>query len=297
MTNVQQKYNDADFIHPPHGFCPGCGVAVALRLFLKVMGDRVLFVMPPGCSAPSVEFPSHSVKGPNGPIDVIHCPFGSTATFASGIKSAFEARGDSETAVVAWAGDGATFDIGLSGVSATAERNEDIIYVCYDNEAYMNTGNQRSGGSPLGARTTTNVPPAVKPENKKDMMWLIMGHDIAYAATATVGYPDDLIRKVRKAKEKRGFRFFHILTPCVPGWGYRPELTMEVSRLAVQTKVFPLLEMEDGKLTMNKRPAEKELQAYLKVQTRFEFLGQEHLAALKSQVERRWHRLSRLAEA
>lgn len=284
-------------MEPPHGFCPGCGVAPALRYFLKAMGEKVILVMPPGCSAPSVRFPKRSLVYNGQYIDTIACPFGSTAIFAGGIRTALLARGNDEIEVIGWAGDGATFDIGLSGVSAAAERNEDFIYVCYDNEAYMNTGNQRSSATPFGAKTATNPLPAMKLENKKDMMWIMMGHEIPYAATATIAYPDDLMNKVKKAKEIRGFRFFHILTPCVPGWRYRPEQTIKISKLAVQTRLFPLFEIENGtKITINKNPKVKSLNDIIQLQGRFSHLSAEDIDQIQEEVNIRWDRLNHMAE-
>jgi pyruvate/2-oxoacid:ferredoxin oxidoreductase beta subunit len=292
MTEAHLRYSRDEYIEAPTGFCPGCGVALALRYFLKVLGGNVLFVMPPGCAAPSVVFPHPSLVDKGRLIEVIHCPFGSTATFAAGIQSSFEARGD-DTQVIAWAGDGATFDIGMAGVSACAERNENIIYVCYDNEAYMNTGNQRSGATPRGARTTTS--PAVKHENKKDIMWIMMGHGVPYAATATIGYADDLMAKVKKARNMKGFRFFHVLTPCVPGWGFKPEMTLELSRLAVQTRVFPLFEAENGKVTITKNPKARQLAEYLKPQGRFKQASPADVEQLERYAEQRWARLNWMA--
>ena len=296
MTGTHLRYSSTEYIQPPHGFCPGCGVVLALRYFLKALGAKVVLVMPPGCASPSVLFPKRSLVEDGRWLDTVACPFGSTAIFAGGVKTALVARGDAETEVVGWAGDGATFDIGLGGVSAAAERNEDIIYVCYDNEAYMNTGNQRSSATPWGAKTTTNPLPARKGESKKDIMWMMMGHGIPYGATATIAYPDDLMMKVKKAKGIKGFRFFHILTPCVPGWGYRPEMTVEVSKLAVQTRVFPLFELEEGsKVIVNKNPKPKDLKEFIRTQGRFKHLAEADIARLEDEVERRWKMLNHMS--
>ena len=181
-------------------------------------------------------------------------------------------------------------------LSAAAERNEDIIYVCYDNEAYQNTGNQRSSATPFGSVTTTNLLPASKAESKKDIMMLMATHNIPYAATATSAYPDDLIRKAQKAKGMKGFRFFHILTPCPTGWLYPPEWTVKISRLAVDTKVFPIFEVEDGfKLTINCEPEGTPLEEYVGIQGRFKHLKSEQIAILNKSVEEKWNRLQWLA--
>ncbi|MBT3254983.1 MAG: pyruvate synthase subunit beta [Deltaproteobacteria bacterium] len=294
--NQSLRYSDQEFIRPPHGFCPGCGAALALRYFLKAVGDKVILVIPPGCSAPSVSFPRPSLVGDGGLIDVIHCPFGSSAIFAGGIKAALETRGDTKTQVIAWAGDGATFDIGFGALSAAAQRNENIIYVCYDNEAYMNTGNQKSGSTPGGSSTTTTVAPKDIGDGEKDLLWIMMGHDIPYAATATIAYPDDLMAKARKAAGMKGFRLFHILTPCVPGWKYPPHLTVKLSKLAVQTGLFPLAEYEkDRGLTLRKKDRGKPLEEYTGLQGRFKGMDSEEMEIWTAAVERRWNRLSRIS--
>lgn len=297
MTKRPSKYSSEECIEPPHGFCPGCGVALALRYFLKAVGDQIVLVMVPGCASPSVLFPKPSLIHNGRQLEVVASTFGSASIFAGGIKSGLEARGETETQVVAWAGDGATFDIGFGSLSASAERNENIIYVCYDNEAYMNTGNQRSGATPWGAKTATNPLPQVKLESKKDIMWIMMGHAIPYAATATISEVDDLMAKAKKATEISGFRFLHILTPCVAGWGYRSELTVELSRLAVETGVFPLLEIENGtKLTINRNPKRKPLEQYVKAQGRFKHMTAADIDHFRGYVEKRWERLQYLAD-
>lgn len=297
MTKRPSKYSSEECIEPPHGFCPGCGVALALRYFLKAVGDQIVLVMVPGCASPSVLFPKPSLIHNGRQLEVVASTFGSASIFAGGIKSGLEARGETETQVVAWAGDGATFDIGFGSLSASAERNENIIYVCYDNEAYMNTGNQRSGATPRGAKTSTNPFPQVKLESKKDIMWIMMGHGIPYAATATISEVGDLMAKAKKATEIKGFRFLHILTPCVAGWGYRSELTVELSRLAVETGVFPLLEIENGtKLTINRNPKRKPLEQYVKAQGRFKHMTAADIDQFRGYVEKRWERLQYLAD-
>ena len=296
-TGKALRYNNIEYIQPPHGFCPGCGVALALRYFLKAVGEKIILVTPPGCSAPSISFPKPSLVSNDHLIDVVHCPFGSSAVFAGGIKAALEARGDLETQVIACAGDGATFDIGFGALSAAAQRNENIIYVCYDNEAYMNTGNQRSGSTPRGSQTTTTVAPDLEGHRDKDLIWIMMGHDVPYAATATIAYPDDLMAKARKAREIRGFRLFHILTPCVPGWRYPPHLTVKLSKLAVQTGLFPLMELEDGDhLTLKKKGRTKPLEEYIRLQGRFEGLTNENISSIQAAVEKRWQRLNRVSQ-
>jgi len=259
------------------------------------MGEKVILLTPPGCSAAVPRLPKPSLEYQGKPIKFITVPFGVAAPLAGGLKTALTLRGDTETTVVPWTGDGATFDIGLGLVSAAAERNEDILYVCADNEGYQNTGNQRSSATPWGATTTTSPPPSPKLEYKKDIMTIMMGHHIPYAAAATLAYPDDFMRKVQKAKGMVGFRFLHLLSPCPTGWRYPAEWTIRISRLAVETKIFPLFEIEDGIVTISKEPSGVPVEEYLRGQGRFDHLTSEEIAEFQKMVEQRWDRLQWLA--
>lgn len=303
MTEIPLKYSSKEeYVRSPKGgsgACAGCGMPLALRYFLKGVGEKVIFVSTAGCVMPIIidlatAKPITEHEGRS--IPWLFVPFGSTAICAGGVKAGYMARGDTETEVVVWAGDGAAFDIGFGGLSAAAERNEDILYVCYDNEAYMNTGIQRSSATPWGATTTTNPFPAPKGENKKDATIIIAEHGIPYVATATIAYPDDLIRKAKKAKDMSGFRFLHILTPCPSGWQFPSEWTVKMSRLAVETKVFPLFEVENGRTyTINKEPEGVPLEKYLKIQGRYKHLNSEQIAKLQKDADERWDRLQWLA--
>jgi pyruvate/2-oxoacid:ferredoxin oxidoreductase beta subunit len=230
-------------------------------------------------------------------VPLYHTAFETGGAVASGIKAALELRGDTETTVVVWAGDGGTFDIGLQALSGAAERNEDILYCCYDNEAYMNTGIQRSSSTPWGAWTTTT--PADHPEAhpKKDILSIMAAHRIPYAATAAVAYPLDLLAKVRKARTIRGTRFLHILSPCPPGWKYPDEDTIQLARMAVTSRVFPLFEVEDGstwRLTAN-HPGGP-IGPYLRRQGRFRHLSDEQVERIQAEVDARWSLLQRRVE-
>lgn len=274
-----------------HGACAGCGLALSLRLFSKAMGENMIMVIPPGCTPVTVMSPQF-----NAAFSVLVSLFGSTAVFASGLKTALMIRGEHETHVVGWGGDGATFDIGLQVLSGAAERNDDIIYVCCDNEAYQNTGNQRSSATPMGGITSTNPLSAPKMERKKDIMNIMTGHNIPYAATATVAYPEDLINKVKRAKEIKGFKFLHILAPCVTGWMYHSELTIEVSRLAVETKMFPLFEVENGtNYIITKEPDGIPVGDYLQLQRRFKNLSSHNIDDIQREADEKWNRLRWLA--
>ncbi|MGB9591276.1 MAG: thiamine pyrophosphate-dependent enzyme [Candidatus Kryptoniota bacterium] len=208
------------------------------------------------------------------------------------MKAGLEMQGDRETTVVAFAGDGGTFDIGFQALSGAAERNEDFIYICYDNEAYMNTGIQRSSATPYGAWTTTTPSESPKGEQKKNIIEVLAAHRIPYLATATVAYPDDMIAKIQKAKMVKGTRFIHVFSPCPPGWKFEPEDTIKVSRLAVESKVFPLIEVFDGiDFRFTHIPEGRSVKEYIRVQGRFRHLNETDIERIQQIVDEEWQRL------
>ncbi len=271
--------------------CAGCGAALTLRYLLKALGPKTVLVIPACCtSIIAGAYPKSSFKVP-----VYHIAFAASAATASGLAEGLEALG-MDANVVVWAGDGGTVDIGLQGLSGAAERNHNVLYVCYDNEAYMNTGIQRSGSTPYGAWTTTT--PGGNKGRKKDMVFIMAAHGIPYVATASPAYPTDLISKVKKAVSIRGFKFIQVLTPCPPGWRFDPSKTVKLARLAVLTGVWPLLEIERGKLRLtgpsakllkpeNRRP----LREYLELQGRYAHLTSEDYEVLQRLVDERWRRI------
>jgi pyruvate ferredoxin oxidoreductase beta subunit/2-oxoisovalerate ferredoxin oxidoreductase beta subunit len=279
-----------ELLDPGHLACPGCGAALAMRLVLKGLGEKTIVSLPACCwTIIAGPWPQSSLHVP-----LFHTAFETAASTASGIKAALLQRGDTETTVLAWAGDGGTFDIGLQALSGAAERNEDILYVCYDNEAYMNTGIQRSSATPFGAWTTTTPSRSWKGEAKKDILAILAAHHVPYAATATVAYPEDLIAKVLKAKATRGTRFLHLLAPCPPGWKTSDEETIALARMAVASRVFPLLEVEDGerwRLTYD--PPVDPVAPYLRRQGRFRHLSDEAIAEIQAMIDERWRSLQR----
>jgi pyruvate/2-oxoacid:ferredoxin oxidoreductase beta subunit len=268
-----------------HLACPGCGGALAMRTVLKGLGNDTMVVLPACCwSIIAGPWPQSSLKVP-----LYHTAFETGGAVASGIKAALQARGNNETTVMAWAGDGGTFDIGLQALSGAAERNEDIIYCCYDNEAYMNTGVQRSSSTPAGAWTTTTPTDHPEAHPKKDILAILAAHRIPYAATASVAYPEDLLRKVRRAKQIRGTRFIHILAPCPPGWKHSDESTVSLARQAVKSRLFPLVEVENGstwRFTMD-HPGDP-IYPYIKAQGRFRHLSDEQIEEIQNQIDMRW---------
>ena len=280
---------DRELLLSGHLACPGCGGALSMRLALKALGEDTIVVIPACCwSIIAGAFPYSSLKVP-----LMHTAFETGGSAAAGVKAGLEAQGDTETTVLTWAGDGGTFDIGLQALSAAAERNDDFIYACYDNEAYMNTGIQRSSATPWGAWTTTTPVQHPKERPKKDIVAIMAAHRIPYAATATVAYPEDLVRKFQKTKEIRGAKFIHIFSPCPPGWKTEPAHSIRISRLAVESKVFPLYEVENGEQwTINVWPRrEVPVREYLQLQGRFSHLTEEDIEFIQENVDREWERL------
>ncbi|RLB38022.1 MAG: pyruvate synthase subunit beta [Deltaproteobacteria bacterium] len=268
--------------------CQGCGSALAMKLALKALGQRTVVVIPACCWSIIIGVYPHSALR----VPVVHVPFETAAVAASGVRAGLDVRGENDVTVMAWAGDGGTFDIGLQSLSGAAERNEDILYVCYDNEAYMNTGIQRSSATPVGAWTTTTPAGSLKQEPKKDMEGIMLAHGIPYIATASVAYPDDLVRKFKKAKGIKGTRFIHVLSPCPPGWRIDSAKSIQVTRMATQSGIFPLYEVENGVTTITVRPAKKiPVSEYLLAQGRFRQMDNAMIDRVQETTEKRWKRL------
>jgi pyruvate/2-oxoacid:ferredoxin oxidoreductase beta subunit len=218
------------------------------------------------------------------------------AATACGLRAALDRKNDKVTTVVTWAGDGGTFDIGFQSLSGAVERNEDFLYVCYDNEAYMNTGVQRSSSTPYGAWTTTTPGQDWKKLRKKNLVEALVAHRIPYVATANIAYPEDLARKVRKAKSIKGSRFLHIFASCPPGWRIPSELSVKVARMAVQANIFPLYEVEDGlRYSIQHNAMPHRVHEYFKMQGRFQHLTAEDLDQIQSMVDEDWELLLRKA--
>jgi len=279
-------------MYPGHVGCPGCGAVIAMRFTLKALGDKTIIVLPACCwSIIAGAYPQSTLKVP-----VIHSAFETGGAVASGVRAALDMKGDVETTVVTWAGDGGTFDIGFQALSGAVERNEDFIYVCYDNEAYMNTGVQRSSSTPYGAWTTTTPGQDWKKMRKKNIVEALVAHRIPYAATANIAFPEDLVRKVQKAKGLKGSKFIHIYASCPTGWRIPSEMSVKIARMAVQTNIFPLYEVEDGiKYTINYKPKEYLVREYFKLQGRFRYLTDRDLDQIQEMVNEDWERLLRKA--
>ena len=274
---------EAEYAPPGHTACAGCPGAAMMRQMLKLLGPKVVLTNPASCSG----YFARAVETP-----LCRCLFEAAAASGTGLRAALDVRGDKETIVLVWAGDGGTADIGIQALSAAAERNEDFIYACYDNEGYMMTGMQRSSATPAGAWTTTTPLPQPKKERKKDIVGIMAAHRIPYVATATVAYPEDLIRKVLKAKKVRGTRFFNLLAPCPTGWRFPTDLGVKLARMAVESRVFPLLEVEDGVRWTVQQPQQGiSVRDYIKMQGRFGHLSEADIEAMEKSVHEEWELL------
>ncbi len=286
-----ERGNGSDRFLSGHASCPGCSVALAVRLVLRSLGPDTVLVVPPSCIAVMMgPLPLSSVTVP-----VLQTAFETTAAAASGLARAYRARGEAVT-VVCLAGDGGTYDIGIQALSGAAERNEDFIYVCFDNEAYQNTGNQKSSATPWGARTAST--PRGKATRKKDIMEIMAAHGIPYAATLSAAHPDDLAAKIARARAVSGTRFLNVTCPCVTGWGIGDEASLRVLRLGVESRAVPLYEVEDGTRYRITHWAEGIAVArYLRAQTRFAHLNEPEIALIQAEVDRRWQTLLARAAA
>lgn len=274
-----------------HKACGGCGGSLAVRLGLKVFGPRTYTAMPASCmSTVGFIFPHMPVF-----TNAMVTPFPAAAAVMSGMEAGAKALGIQDYHVLGFAGDGGTADIGLQALSGAIDRGDRITYICYDNEAYMNTGVQKSGLTPYGTKTTTspagaNLPGSIRP--KKNLFEIVAAHDIPYAATASIGYPQDYLNKLEKAKNTPGTSFIHVLSPCPTGWGSEPEITVELGREAVDTGLWMLAEYEDGEYILNNNPKEfLPIRTYLQKQGRFKHLTDENVAVLEKYRDYRWAKI------
>jgi pyruvate ferredoxin oxidoreductase beta subunit len=271
---MSSKTEEMELFAPGHRACPGCSEAIATRWILKATGTNVIVVSPTGCLE---TFTSPYMFSP-WRVPWIHPLFENAAAVASGIEAALKHKGRSDIKVVVIGGDGATFDIGIGALSGMFERGHPIVYICYDNEAYMNTGVQRCSSTPLLASTTTQPAGRVshgKDRHKKNMPAIAAAHEIDFVATASASYPKDLHDKVKRALTMNGPSYIQVHAPCCSGWGFPPDKTIMVGRLAVETGLVPLFAMEAGNLTTTHQLKDKvPVDEYLMAQTRFSHLFQ-----------------------
>ncbi len=289
--SVQFTASPQDLFVSGHRACHGCGMALAVRHILKATGKNVIVVTPTGCLETFASPYGYSPWR----VPWIHHLFENGPSVATGVVAALKAQRQDSVRVLVIAGDGSTFDIGFGALSGMLERGDDVLYICTDNGAYMNTGGQRSGSTPMYAATTTH--PAGreslgKTQVMKDLPAIVAAHGAPYIATASVAYLRDLQKKVKKAMEFHGARYIQIDTPCPSGWGFPSERTLEVGRMGIDCGLIPIFEMEDGKTTRVRRIKKKiPVKDYLKSQARYKHLftgdrGQAELGKIQAMADR-----------
>jgi len=280
------NYRDEGQFYSGHVACAGCVEALALRVILNTVGQDAVAVVPPSCGAVICGgYPNSALK-----IPALHTSLESAAATASGVKRALVTRGKPDTTVLCLAGDGGTYDIGLQALSSAAERNEDILYVCFDNEGYMNTGGQKSSSTPMSA--VTGSTPTGKTTRKKNLIEILAAHRIPYIATTSPGHINDMVSKVEKAKKIKGTKVIIVLIPCLAGWGVADNAAVKTARLAVDAGVFPLIEVENGlKYSLSLDSKNRPVSDYLKLQKRYRHLTEEQTGELQQDVDIEWERL------
>ena len=296
---VPRLISKKEYFVPGHRACIGCGEALAVRLACKAMGQNTIVANATGC----IEIIASQIPYTSWQIPWIHTLFENTAAVASGIESGLKAmarkglKADKGTNIVAIAGDGGTLDIGIQALSGAMERGHNFAYLCFDNEAYMNTGIQRSSATPFGASTTTSPAGKVSIGQfswKKDMPAIAVAHNIPYVATACPSYPFDLMEKVKKALATKGPAYVHILSVCPTGWRCPGDLTIRIGRLAVKTGIFPLYEVENGVYKMSiDFPELRPIKDYMKLQGRFRHLSEDTINQIQDKVIEKYEELRR----
>ncbi|NMA44640.1 MAG: pyruvate synthase subunit beta [Candidatus Diapherotrites archaeon] len=283
---------EKEFFASGHRSCAGCGEALAIRHILKAAGEDTIIVMATGCmEVVSTPYPETAWELP-----WVHCAFENAAAVASGVKTALQTKGNTTTNVIAIGGDGAMFDIGFGSISGAVERGHKILYISTDNEAYQNTGIQRSGATFPFAATTTSPSGKVIPgksQPKKPLPFIIAAHGAKYVATANVANLFDLKNKVQKALVTEGPSYISVFVPCIPGWKIDSSSTIDVSKMALETCAYPIYEIENGVLKLNHTPTEKKpIENYLKMQGRFKHITPEINAKIQQYVDERWKYLT-----
>jgi len=273
---IFDEYYDRSLLQGGTTCCPGCGGPMFWRMALQALGPNTIVYGDGPCAMCAIR----NIKLPQ-----FNLHFSFVADASTGISAALRAKGLEDITLVSSAGDGASGDISFGKISAAAERNENMIQICVDNEAYMNTGIQKSGLTPYGAWTTTT--PGGKTNNKKEIPLIMAAHKIPYVATVSVAFPRDLVEKLKKAKEIEGFKYIHTVMPCPTGWRFDPAKSVEVVRLGVDTWTWPLYEVDGGVMKLSRKPEQKPVEKYLQTQGRFRRLSQEQIGFIQKTVDDR----------
>ena len=291
MIRIEQA-NQEPMLCSGHAACPGCIDALTVRHILTAMGPNTMAVIPPSCMAIIAGAQPYSSLR----IPVYQPTLESSAAAATGLRRALDVQGKQGTQVIVLAGDGGTYDIGFQCLSSAAERNEDFIYFCLDNEGYMNTGAQKSSSTPHFARTGST--PAGKTSRKKNLTEIMAAHRVPYVATASVGHLPDLLRKVEKAKKMQGTRIITLLIPCMDGWGVADDAGLTTARYAVESGTFPLYEVEDGHhYTLNHTSKTRPVADYLALQRRYRNMASADIETLQAEIDDGWATLQQRAAA
>jgi pyruvate/2-oxoacid:ferredoxin oxidoreductase beta subunit len=300
MTNIKNPENfliKDEMVHSGALSCRACGWTLLVRHLAEILGEDTVYVVPACCfSIIAGPYPLNMLKG-----NIVHTVFAAASATATGIRASLDRQGKHDTNVVVMAGDGGTFDIGLQSLSGAASRGENILYICNNNGAYMNTGVQSSTATPYGAVTTTNPNDNYKTIWPKDLIGIIAAHNIPYIATASLAFLDDFRNKIKEAEKEEGFRLIMIDGPCPPGHKTEPSISIELARLAVNTNLYPLYEVRQGNYRINYRPKEKiKVEECMKRQGRFAHLfknkEQEILDDIQAKTDYNWDKLNKLEQ-
>lgn len=303
MELTLKNLTDEEYVAPGRAGCPGCPAVIGARMACKVLGKNTIMVNSTGCMCVNYGYQGATL------FPYIHSLFPNAGAIIAGIDAGLKARGKREGInLLGYCGDGGTVDIGIQALSGAVERGHRFLYICYDNEGYMNTGGQRSGATPFKARTsTTPVGKVMSGEpgalsRRKNMVRIMASHGIAYTATASMAYPMDYLRKVEKAIRIDGPTYIHLHSPCIVGWGIEESMGVSLTRLAVEICIFPLYEIENGyKLTITKKVRNKKpVEEYLKLQGRFKHLfkddHKEEIERMQREIDENWEYLQKIAD-
>lgn len=300
MTYIDTFRESKDLLTPGTSACKGCGGEMLLRRVLKIAGSNTILVIPPGCMAGAGSIGWGTLSGMKIPTTMTLLD--NTASFLTGVTHMYQRKGREDVNIIGFTGDGATADCGFQSLSGAAERGEKMLYICYDNEGYMNTGYQRSSTSSKGSRTSTTPVGKVlkgKDQHQKFMPLIMMMHNAEYVASASPANMADFAKKIEKglAASKKGFAYIHLLSPCPTGWGYEPNLSIDFAKKAVKANFFPLMEYEEGKLTLRDNKNPLSIAEFVKGIKKFKHLTNETIEQLQSMVDYRMAILRKLADA